>query len=99
LWRTPINGGEEVELISSLDAGYWGYWAVVENGIYYLDTTTKPGIAFFDITTHRITQMFNLESRPAREDTGLAVSPDQRTILYTQLDASNSDILLVENFQ
>jgi len=99
LWRTPINGGEEVELISSLDAGYWGYWAVVENGIYYLNTTTKPGIAFFDITTHRITQMFNLESRPAREDTGLAVSPDQRTILYTQLDASNSDILLVENFQ
>ncbi len=99
LWRTPINGGEEVELISSLEAGYWGYWAVVENGIYYLDTTTKPGIAFFDATTHRITQMFNLESRPAREDTGLAVSPDERTILYTQLDASNSDILLVENFQ
>lgn len=99
LWRTPVNGGEEIELISSLEAGYWGYWAVVENGIYYLDTTTKPGIALFDTTTHRITQMFNLEGRPAREDTGLAVSPDERTILYTQLDASNSDILLVENFQ
>jgi Tol biopolymer transport system component/predicted Ser/Thr protein kinase len=99
LWRVPINGGEEVELISSLEAGYWGYWAVVENGIYYLDTTTKPGIAFFDITTHRITRLFDLENRPARQVPGLAVSPDKRTILYTQWDASDSDIILVENFR
>jgi hypothetical protein len=99
LWRIPTNGGEEVEVISSLEAGYWGYWAVVEDGIYYLDTTTKPGISFFDSTTHRITRVFDLENRPAREDPGLTVSPDKRTILYTQLDASDSDILLVENFR
>jgi Tol biopolymer transport system component/DNA-binding winged helix-turn-helix (wHTH) protein len=99
LWRIPVNGGEEVELISSLEAGYWGYWAVVENGIYYLDTTTKPGIAFFDTTTHRTTRLFDLENHPAREDPGLAVSPDKKTILYTQLDSSNSDILLVDNFR
>ncbi len=99
LWRIPTNGGEEVELISSLEAGYWGYWAVVENGIYYLDTTTKPGIAFFDITTHHIMRVFDLENRPARQAPGLAVSPDKRTILYTQWDASDSDIILVENFR
>jgi Tol biopolymer transport system component/DNA-binding winged helix-turn-helix (wHTH) protein len=99
LWRIPINGGEETELISSLEAGYWGYWAVVENGIYYLDTTTKPGIAFFDIATHHITRVFDLENRPARANPGLAVSPDNRTILYTQLDASYSDIILAENFR
>jgi Tol biopolymer transport system component len=99
LWRIPTNGGEEIELISSLEAGYWGYWVVVENGIYYLDTTAKPGIAFFDITTHHITRVFDLENRPAREAPGLAVSPDKETILYTQLDALNSDIILVENFR
>ncbi len=99
LWRIPTDGGDEVELISSLEAGYWGYWAVVENGVYYLDTTAKPGIAFFDITTHRITRLFDLENRPARQVPGLAVSPDKRTILYTQWDASDSDIILVENFR
>jgi Tol biopolymer transport system component/DNA-binding winged helix-turn-helix (wHTH) protein len=99
LWRIPTNGGEEVELISSLEAGYWGYWAVVENGIYYLDTTAKPAIAFFDVITHRITRLFDLENRPARQAPGLAVSPDKRTILYTQWDASDSDIILVENFR
>jgi Tol biopolymer transport system component len=99
LWRIPTNGGEEIELISSLEAGYWGNWAVVENGIYYLDTTAKPGIAFFNIATHRTTRVFDLENRPVLEGPGLAVSPDKSTILYTQLDASNSDIFLVENFR
>jgi len=97
LWRIPTKGGEEVEVISSLEAGYWGYWAVVDNGIYYLDTTMKR-IAFFDITTHRITQVFDLENRPVADAPGLAVSPDKKTILYTQFDTSYSDILLVENF-
>jgi len=99
LWRIPTNGGEEVEIIGSLEAGYWGYWAVVDNGIYHLDTTREPKMAFFNITTHSDTQVFDLENRPVREVAGLAVSPDKRTILYTQLDASSSDIILVENFQ
>jgi Tol biopolymer transport system component len=99
LWRIPTDGGEESELISSLEAGYWGYWAVVENGIYYLDMTATPGIAFFNVTTHRTTRVFDLEYRPAREAPGLAVSPDQGTILYTQVDALSRDIILVENFR
>jgi len=99
LWRIPTNGGEEIEVIGSLEAGYWGYWAVVENGIYYLDTTAKPGITFFNTTTHRTTRVFDLENRPAIQAPGLAVSSDKKTILYTQLDTHNSDIILVENFR
>ena len=99
LWRIPTDGGEEIEVITSLEPGYWGYWAVVDNGIYYLDTTAKPGIAFFNLTTHHTTRAFDLENGPAREAPGLAISSDKRTILYTQLDALNSDIILVENFR
>ena len=99
LWRIPTNGSQEVEVIGSLDAGYWGYWAVVENGIYYLDAIGKPGISFFNMTTHRTTRLFDLENRPAREAPGLAVSSDGGTILYTQLDALSRDIILVQNFR
>jgi hypothetical protein len=99
LWRIPTNGGEEVEVISSLEAGYWGYWAVVDNGIYYLDSTMKFGINLFDIATRRNTRLFDLGNRPARQAPGLAVSRDKKTILYTQLDALNNDIILVEHFR
>jgi len=76
MWRIPTAGGEETEVIGSLEAGYWGYWAVVKNGFYYLETTGKPAIAFFDFTTQRTTKVFELENRPAREAPGMAVSQD-----------------------
>ena len=99
LWRTPTSGGEETEFISDLKPGYWGYWAVVEDGVYYLDMTAKPGINYFDLTTLRSRRVFDLENRPAWGAPGLAISPDKKTILYTQVDALNSDIILVENFR
>jgi Tol biopolymer transport system component/DNA-binding winged helix-turn-helix (wHTH) protein len=99
LWRIPADGGEEVEIISSPEAGYWGYWAVVENGIYYLDTTAKPQINFFDTATHQISRVFDLENGPARGAPGMAISPDGGTILYTQLDTLTSEIIVVENFR
>jgi hypothetical protein len=45
------------------------------------------------------TRVFDLENAPARRAPGLAISPDKRTILYTQLDVLNSDTILVENFR
>src|SRR5215467_254323 len=99
LWRIPTSGGEEVEVISSLEATYWGYWAVIEKGVYYLDTTAKPRIAFLDVNTRRTTLVFDLENRPATQAPGLAISSIDGTILYTQLDALSRDIMLVENFQ
>jgi hypothetical protein len=99
LWRIPTSGGEEDEIIGSLEAGYWGYWALVDGGIYYLDTTKKPEIAFFNLKSHRTTRAFGLDNPPAREAPGLAVSPDQKTILYTQMDVLTSDVILVDNFR
>lgn len=100
VWRIPTNGGEEVEIIRDLKAGHWGYWAVIENGIYYLDTATaKPGITFFNTTSHQTTRVFDLENRPAIQAPGLSVSSSKGTILYTQLDALSRDIMLVENFR
>jgi Tol biopolymer transport system component len=99
IWRIPTSGGEETEVVGALDSGYWGYWALAENGIYYLDTAATPGMNFFDFTTQRTTRVFDFESHPARESTGIAVSTDGKTILYTQLDALSRDIVLVENYR
>lgn len=99
IWRIPTGGGEETKVIPTLEPGYWGYWGVVEDGIFYLDTTAKPAIAFYNFSTRRVTRLFEIERRPAREITGLGVSPDGRSILYTQLEPLSRDIVLVENFR
>jgi Tol biopolymer transport system component len=99
IWRVPTNGGEETEVFASLESGYWGYWALTENGIYYLDTAETSGMNFFNFTTQHTTRVFDLESHPAREATGIALSPDGRTILYTQLDMLSRDIFLVDNYR
>jgi len=99
IWRMPSNGGEETEVIPTLEPDYWGYWGIAENGIYYLDTSLRPAIAFYDFASQRTKRVFELENRASREAPGLAVSANGRTILYTQLDALTRDIVVVENYR
>jgi hypothetical protein len=58
-----------------------------------------PTLEFFDFASRRATRLANLEREPTRFEPGLAISPDGRTILYTQTDQADSDIVLVENFR
>ena len=37
LWRKRLAAGVEEEVLERLKPGYWGYWAVVENGVYFAD--------------------------------------------------------------
>jgi hypothetical protein len=42
------------------------------------------------------------QGQPSRNSTvrdGLTVSPDEKTIIYTQFDRADSDLFLVENFK
>ena len=66
---------------------------------YYLSSTTKPEIAFLDFASRRSTKVFAMDNPPAREAPGLGISPDGRTVFYTQLDDLNSDVILVDNFR
>jgi Tol biopolymer transport system component/DNA-binding winged helix-turn-helix (wHTH) protein len=99
IWRMPTSGGEETLVVAGVEPEFWGYWALVEKGIYYIDTSAKPAIAFLNFANGQVTRLLEFETRPAREATGLAASPDGRTILYTQLDALTRDIVVVDNFR
>jgi Tol biopolymer transport system component/serine/threonine protein kinase len=100
IWRMPVEGGEEYLVLKQLRPGFWGNWAMVDQGIYFvnLDAKRNPTIKFFNIATGRVTQVAAPEKLPVLI-AGLAVSPDGRWILYTQIDQDISDIMLVENFR
>ncbi len=101
LWRIPVEGGEESLILDQLQKGYWHAWAVVDEGIYFINPAPKPPatIEFFSFATRRITRIASLEKESYKWGSHLAISPDRRWILYTKLDQSGSDIMLVENFQ
>ena len=101
IWRVPVEGGEETLVLDRLQPGLWGYWAVVEEGIYFLNAEAKPrfAIEFYRFATRRATRVFVPEKEPLFGDPGMAVSPDGRWILYAQMDQTQSDIMLVENFR
>ena len=98
LWKVPVAGGEETLVLEQLAVGLWGYWGLTAEGIYFYDASTKA-IEFFSFATHKVTQIAKPAKDPVRFNTGLAVSPDGRWILYAQVDQSNSNIMLVENFR
>ena len=59
----------------------------------------KYFIEFFSFATGRITPFAPLEKEPESEAPAFAMSSDSRWILYSQVDQSGSDIMLVENFR
>lgn len=99
IWRTPVEGGEETLVLDSFNAENWGDWAVVDNGIYFIDSTAKNDwtLRFFDFAKQRMMPIAALGQNIFNN--GLAISPDHRQILYTRVDLTGGvDIMLVENF-
>jgi Tol biopolymer transport system component len=106
LWRIPVSGGDAVRI---LDGVVLGNYDLTAKGIYYIDMPQNEGsshyadqpsgetrLEYYDLATRRAT-------RVARNlglvDVGLTATPDGRTILYSRVDASVNDLMLVENFR
>ena len=101
LWMVSADGGEEKPVISDFAVGFWGYWAVVSRGIYYLEPASpdRAALKFYSFENRSLKLVANLPKRPPFGDSGFAVAPDERSILYSQVDHSGSDIMLVEGFR
>jgi Tol biopolymer transport system component len=100
VWRVPVVGGEEVRILPLPTAEHWGDWALCARGIYFVDESgLRPAINFYSFGTHKVTQVTQVNSLPPPGDPGFAVSPDEKRIVFSQVDRSAVDIMLVENFR
>jgi Tol biopolymer transport system component/DNA-binding winged helix-turn-helix (wHTH) protein len=99
IWRVPVGGGEETQVFDSFNSELFGDWAVVNDGIYFINPDAREGVAieFFNFATRQIKQVAGLGKISIYEHC-IAVSPDRRQILYTQ-GLVAGDIMLVENFR
>jgi Tol biopolymer transport system component len=100
LWKTPVRGGEETRVLESV---LRRAFVVVDAGIYYI--TPEPNshrsalIQFYDPANKKTRTLAKVRTQEYYAgDSGLAVSPDEKWLLYPQLDQLNSDLMLIENF-
>ena len=99
IWRMPLAGGEEVRILDEPGSRQWFSWALSPNGIYFLGGYPPDGtIKLFDFATGKIISIFVLE-KPVPFFGGLALSPDGKSLLFGQLESSDSYITLVKNFR
>ena len=96
VWRMPVDGGEKTKVLDSVVSNTW---TVRKEGIYFIVAADKQGhlsICLHEFATGKIRKIVTIE-RPV--SLGVAVSPDGRTLLYSQFDETGSDLMLVENFR
>jgi Tol biopolymer transport system component len=96
VWKIPVAGGESTRVLEAIAPG--GKWTVGSDGIYFFTVPDEKGhtdLSVYEFATGK-TRKIRTMGRPVDD---MAVSPDGRTILYSQLDEESSDLMLVENFR
>ncbi len=84
----PVSGGPEQQIAESI---YQFNYAITEKGVC---VTRNRSIAFVNFSTGEIRPILTMP----RPDAGLTVSPDGRCLLFSQVDAVRSDLMLIRNF-
>jgi Tol biopolymer transport system component len=99
IWNLPLGGGPET-LVVNEPLSYGSNYALVEDGLYFVAGSpgvfASPGVLyFFDFASRGLTPVTTVKSWSL----GLTVSPDRRSILYTEMEPPKSSLMLVENFR
>jgi Tol biopolymer transport system component len=96
LWKVPVEGGEETQVLESVCCLNF---AVVDEGIYFINESRggdNPSIEYLNFATRKIETIATLGNAAAY---GFSVSPDGRSLLYSQYQPWESDLWMVENFR
>jgi eukaryotic-like serine/threonine-protein kinase len=93
LWRVRVSGEKPEQVLPSV---LFHNFAVAARGIYFIARSDQgPAIQFLNFASGQTRVV-----APVRSGyTGLAVSPDARTILYTETSPATSQIYVIDNFQ
>jgi Tol biopolymer transport system component len=101
LWRVTVDSGEEQRLLDTVSD--WSRFAVTSSGIYFTPgipllpgSPAETAIEFLDFETRTVRRIL----RPDKAlYIGMAVSPDERSLLLTQFDQGGADLMLIDDFR
>jgi eukaryotic-like serine/threonine-protein kinase len=96
LWRVPVEGGQTSKVLDGLSQ--YENLAIEDTGVYFVPSRRATGsssIQFLSFGTGKTLPVAAFENPIPG---GIAVSPDGHSILYSNLERSGSELMLVENF-
>jgi len=98
IWATTLENGHERAVWHGPGPDYWSNWAVAKDGIFFLtpEAGAPPEIDFLELKTGRVWHIARL-AKPSFY--GFTVSPDERSLVYSQFDRTERSILLARNFR
>jgi hypothetical protein len=98
IWEMSLDRDRESAVWRGPGPDYWSNWAVTREGIYFLAPKAElpPEIEFLDFKTRKVSRIAKL-GKPSFY--GLAVSPDGRSLVYSQWVRSEHNILIMNNFR
>lgn len=97
LWVLDLDSRAERRIAATLT--HWSTFAVAKSGVYMLCNLNRQPARSLNLVNYKTGEIIRLAAIPSRVDLGLALSPDQASVLYTQLEYRGADLSLVEKFR
>jgi Tol biopolymer transport system component len=96
LWMMSLESGLESKIVPNT-VGFQCF-TLGKRGMYFEHAVEGSGFAidYMSFSDHVVRDLVTINA-PVGD--GLSVSPDERSIVYSQIDHSGSDLLLVDNFK
>jgi len=97
VWRMAVEGREETKVLDIGGDG-WPNWALGSEGIYFLkwSKSSHPTIQLLSFATGKTHPVLTLDREPGW---GIGVSSNGKSIVFTQDDFAESNLMMVENFR
>lgn len=94
LWRVPVAGGPAAKVADGINSSSFD---VVDGGVYYMERIDgETRLQYFAFATSAKT---TVAANLGVLEGGLDASPDGRAILYSRIDSTVTDLMVVDNFR
>ncbi|PYR94196.1 MAG: hypothetical protein DMF84_06510 [Acidobacteria bacterium] len=101
LWSVPVDGGQETR-VSGLGSLTASSWTLIDNGILWIDDTASnppAPIRFYDFATHEVSKIAEVPGYVIPSAIGFYAVRNGAVMMWSQLDRSTHDLMLVERFR
>jgi hypothetical protein len=97
IWRVPVAGGEETLVVEGLSDP--GNFVVARRGVYFLAVGQSPEQTSIDFVESETGKRTTIVTLGKTWWYGAALSPDERTMLFSTVDSIGSNLMLVDGFR